>query len=409
MFPIPQLPDAIDVAGRIALLLIAAATLAQLGQRWLKLPRVTGYVIAGVLLGPGVLGWAPVSITSELRPFVLLGLGLLLFELGSRVDLRWLRSNPWLVVSSLTEAGLTFGGVYALLDLSGYGTATAFNVAAIAVASSPTVVMRIVSETGARGQMTQRLLLLTGLNCLYGILLLHFGIALVHLGQNGGLASAVAHPLYVASGSFLLAVAVAVAMHFASSAGLRRESERFAVVIGVLLLGSNFADHMGLSVPMVLLVAGMLLRSRSRRLVLFPEHLGSAGAMLVILLFVLTGLAITPEQVAAGGVVALGLIGVRAAAKWLGAWWSAGRGGLPPRKAAWLGVALLPMSSLAVLQAYDVSGLYPEAGTEILAIVLGAVAIMEIAGPILTQFALRRAGEVAASRADGPPAPESAR
>ena len=56
-------------------------------------------------------------------------------------------------------------------------------------------------------------------------------------------------------------------------------------------------------------------------------------------------------------------------------------------------VALLPMSSLAVLQAYDVSGLYPAFGEEIDAIVLGAVAVMELAGPILTQLAVRRAGE----------------
>lgn len=418
MIPIPQLPDSLDVLARTALLLIAAVALAEVGQRRLGLPRVTGYVLAGVLMGPGVLQWVPLSISGELRPFMLLGLGLLLFELGSRVDLRWLKANPWLLATSVGEAALTFVGAYVFLKLAGMSTAIAFTVAAIAVSSSPTVVMRVVSETGARGQMTQRLLLLSALNSLYAILLLKFGYALIHLDQGGDPLRAIAHPLYQASGSFLLAVVVAFAMHLAQSAGLRRESERFAIVIAILLLASNAADLLGLSVPMVLLVAGMLLRTRSGRLVLFPEHFGAAGALLVVLLFVLTGLAISPAQVAAGGGLALGLLVVRAGAKWLGAWWSAGRGGLAPRKAGWLGVALLPMSSLAVLQAYEVAGLYPPidaaapaaadtvsrtaealattaASAEVLAIVLGAVAVMEIAGPILTQVALRRAGEAA--------------
>lgn len=390
---LPSLPDHIDTLSRVALLLIAAIALAEAGQRWLRLPRLTGYVLAGVLLGPGVLKWAPLSISGELRPLMLLGLGLLLFELGSRVDLRWLKDNPSLILTSVTEAGLTFIGVYTFLSSFGYVSATCVTVAAIAVSTSPTVVMRIVAENNARGQMTQRLLLLTALNSLYAILLLKIGVAFVHLNQLTDVWHAVAHPVYIACGSFLFAYAVAYAMKVTRSSGLRRESERFTLVIAVLLLTSTVADRLGLSVPMVLLCAGMFLRIRSERLVVFPEHFGSAGALLVIMLFVLTGLALTPEQIVAGGMMSLGLLAIRGGAKYLGAWWSAGRGGLAPQKSGWLGIALLPMSSLAVLQAYDVSELYPSFGDEIVAIVLGAVAVMELIGPVLTQLALRRVGE----------------
>src|SRR5690348_13362014 len=111
---LPSLPEQFDTFGRVALLLLAAIGLAELGHR-VHLPRLTGYVLAGVLLGPGVLGWAPPSISGELRPLMLLGLGLLLFELGSQVDWHWLGDNKLLIVSSLSEAGLTFGGVYAFL------------------------------------------------------------------------------------------------------------------------------------------------------------------------------------------------------------------------------------------------------------------------------------------------------
>lgn len=392
---LPELPAHFDDLARFALLLIAAIALAEIGQRSFRLPRLTGYVVAGLLMGPGVLDWVPLSISGALRPLLLMALGLLLFELGSKVNLRWLADNPGLLLSSLAESGLTFIGTYLFLDAMGYVVATSITVAAIAVSTSPTVVMRVVAENGARGQMTQRLLLFTALNSLYGILLLKIGMSLVHFNQQSEPWLAIGHPVYVTCGSFLLAIVVARAMEWMQSVGLRRESERFSLIIAILLLASSAGDRLGLSVPMVLLCAGMLLRAQSKRIQLFPEHFGSAGALLVIVLFVLTGVALTPAQILAGGAISLGLIAIRCTSKFIATGIPLGRNGLSPQKARWLGVALFPMSSLAVLQAYDVSELYPNFGDDIVAIVLGAVAVMELVAPILTQIALRRAGESA--------------
>lgn len=383
----------IDAFGRVALLLIASIASAYACERWLRLPRLVGYVLAGLLLGPAVLGWVPSSVGGDLRPLVLLGLGLLLFELGSRVDLRWLRHNPTLIVSSLVESGLTFGATYLFLEWFELPTATRVAVAAIAVSTSPAIVMRIVAENNARGQMTERLMLMTALNSLYAILLLKIGVGMVHFDRDAGLLRAIGHPLYIAVGSLMLGGALAYGMHLTRFARLKRESERFALVIAVVLLGTTLADRLGLSVPMALLCGGMLLRSRTERLHLFPEHFGTAGALLVIILFTLTGVALDPRHVLVGGVMPLGLLLIRGLAKYLGAYVSAGYGGLAPKKAAWLGVALLPMSSLAVLQAHEVAGLYPGYGDDIVAIVLGAVLMMELIGPVATQLALRRTGE----------------
>lgn len=391
-FPL-GLPFEIGVFGRVALLLIAAIAAAQICDRWLRLPRLVGYVLAGLLLGPSMLAWVPSSITGDLRPLMLLGLGLLLFELGSRVDLRWLRHNPMLIVSSLIESGVTFVATYLFLEWFDLATATRVAVSAIAVSTSPSVVMRIVAENNARGQMTERLMLMTALNSLYAILLLKISVGIVHLDRNAGLLQAIGHPVYMAAGSLLLGAALAYGMHLARFAQLTRESERFALVIAVVLLGTTLADRLGLSVPMALLCGGMLLRSLSQRLHLFPEHFGTAGALLVIILFTLTGVALDPRHVLAGGMMSLGLLLIRGLAKYLGAYVSAGYGGLAPKKAAWLALALLPMSSLAVLQAHEVAGLYADFGDDIVAIVLGAVLVMELLGPVATQIALRRSGE----------------
>lgn len=389
----PDLPLNLDAFARVALLLMAAIALAQLGERFFRLPRLTGYVLAGVLAGPSVLNLTPLSITGDLRPLMLLGLGLLLFELGSRVDLRWLRASPMLLASSLIESSLTFVTTYGFLRFFDFATATCISVAAIAVSTSPAVIMRVVAENNARGQMTQRLLLLSALNSLYAILLLKVALAFVHLDRNSGWLQAIGHPLYVLSGSFLLAAAIAFGIHRTRFSRINRESERFTLIVAVVLLATTVAENFALSVPMAMLCGGMLLRTVSQRLHLFPEHFGSVGAVLVIMLFTLTGVALDPQQLLVGGGISLGLIFIRGIAKYCGGWLSALRGGLAPRKARWLGIALLPMSSLAVLHAYEVSNLYADFGDDIVAIVLGAVLVMELLGPIATQLALRRSGE----------------
>lgn len=382
-----------DLLGRLAVLLGFAVACAELGGRYLRLPRVVGYLFAGLLLGPGVLDWIPQSLGGILRPLVLLALGLLLFELGSRVDLRWLRHNPVLLASSLCESGLTFVSVYIFLSWFDLGTAAIMTIASISVATSPAVVMRIVSENNARGQLTQRLLLLTALNCLYSIVLLKVSLGFIHMDRIDNTWEALAQPLYVTFGSLLLGGAIAYGIRLTQNLALHRDSERFTLVIALLLIGTTLADSFGLSVPMAMLCGGMMLRSLTARLQIVPEHFGSAGAVLVIILFALTGVALDPGQLTAGGLISFGVLMFRLAGKYIGAYLSAGYGGLSPHKTPWLAVSLLPMSSLAVLQAHDISALYADFGKDVLAIVLGAVLIMELIGPVLTQLALRKAGE----------------
>ena len=84
-------------------LLIAGLAGGELARR-LLLPRITGYVLVGVLFGPEVLGLFRAPLTGVARALIDLGLGLVLFELGHRLDLNWLRRNPWLALAAVTVA-----------------------------------------------------------------------------------------------------------------------------------------------------------------------------------------------------------------------------------------------------------------------------------------------------------------
>lgn len=114
---------------------------------------------------------------------------------------------------------------------------------------------------------------------------------------------------------------------------------------------------------------------------------------MVILLFVLTGAYLTGSALLTGGLIALLLIGVRILAKTGGVALFGSKSGLSRRQSLALGIALVPMSGVAFALADDIRGLYPEFGAQVGAVVLSMVAILELAGPIAVQWALRASGE----------------
>jgi hypothetical protein len=165
----------------------------------------------------------------------------------------------------------------------------------------------------------------------------------------------------------------------------------------VLTIG--VAHSLKLSVPLALVALGMLARNLDRNHALLPVRFGNVGQLFFVILFVLTGASLEFRVL---GVAAIGaviaFIVVRFLGKALALLVFGKLSGIPPGGAGLLAVALLPMSGLAVVMVRDTVSLYPSFGRELAAVVLSAVVVLELVGPLATQFALRRAGE---ARPDG--------
>ncbi|MBW4953682.1 cation:proton antiporter domain-containing protein, partial [Klebsiella pneumoniae] len=128
-----------------------------------RLPRITGYAVIGLIAGSFGFGVIDASTDETSRLLIDVALGLLLFELGSRLDLRWIRRNPWLIASSLAEATLTFVLVLFVMLALGVSGMVALVLSAIAIATSPSMVIQLKTELRAEGQVSQRLITLTAL------------------------------------------------------------------------------------------------------------------------------------------------------------------------------------------------------------------------------------------------------
>lgn len=374
------------------LLLVAAALLGEVVWRTLRWPRLMGYSIVGAVLALAGLSADPSQ--AALRLAIDVALALLLFETGARLNLRWMAHNPWLLATSLAESLLSALAVYATARALGVGVEPAAVLALIGMSVSPAVVQRVVGECGAHGQVTERLLTLTALNTLYAVLALKALSAGMLLSQPDSWQVALPAVVISLFGSFLLGAALgSVLALIARRLDLRNENA-VMLLLGFVLLALVAAKTLQLSTLLMPLLAGIWLRNRNDRPWLWPRHFGSAGGILVLVLFVAVGSAWSPLDFPQLLGAAAALVLVRWAAK-AGAVFALARpSGLSLKQAASLGGCLLPMSATAWVLALDFGHTHPSSAAALMPLLLTALALVELAGPLVLLYGLRSTGEL---------------
>ncbi|HXZ96116.1 MAG TPA: cation:proton antiporter [Burkholderiales bacterium] len=366
--------------------------------RLFALPRITGYLLVGMLVGPKGLNVLSGEVIKESRVFVDISLGLILFELGRRLDYQWLRRNRWLFATAIAESAFAFLAVYFGLRYFEYPPLFAALAAAIGIATSPAVVLLVAHELRSEGQLTERMLLLTAINSVFAFFSVTMLLPLLHFEEHGGWSKTLLQPLYVLLGSLITGfVASLLVLRFAAWLG-KREDRQFIMLVGMIVLTAGLARSLNLSVLVALLTVGILARNLDFGHKLMEVQFGHGGQLFFVILFVMAGVGLRFDALPQAGFVAAMYVVLRFLGKALAILVFGRLSGLRPGAAGLLSIALLPMSGLAIVMVHDISGLYPEFGAKLSAVVLSAVAILELIGPLATQFALKQAGEAGERR-----------
>ena len=390
---LPSFPLAAADMIVVGAILLCGLAVGQVFVRVLRLPRITGFVAAGLVLGPGVLGLLDQAMLGELSIFVDISLGLILFELGRRLDFRWFTHDRWLLASSVAESLLSFLFVYGTLRFFSVAPVYSATAAAIAMATSPAVLIMIVHDQRAKGPLTERLLALTALNNVFAFLLIALLFGFVHLEYRADWLRATLHPLYLIAGSAGLGFLAFLAARTLARWLGKREDSQFVMLLGLIVGTVGCAISFKLSVLLALLAFGVFAKNLDRDHDLMAVEFGPGGQFFLVMLFVITGAGLRPSELAVTGAVGAAFVLARLAGKLVGLGLFAPLSGISQKKALLLGVGMVPMSAIAVVMVQGVSTLYPEFGATLSSIVLSAVVILELVGPLATRWALRRAGE----------------
>ncbi|GAB3625656.1 sodium:proton exchanger [Pandoraea terrae] len=387
----PPAPDPVFFAG---LALVVAGLFGELCYRKLRLPRIIGYAAVGLVGGTfGLSSMLDAQTSAAVRLLIDLALGLLLFELGSRLNLKWMRANLWLIVSSAGEALLTFVAVFATLSFFSIEPLTAVLIAAISMATSPAVVIQLKNELRAEGQVTERLLALAALNSIYSVVAVKLIYGWMHQAYHTSLSVTLLHPLYLLVGSCVLAWLLAKACNFLFRSFGGQDHHAFVMLLGLIMLTVALVHMLRLPNSLTLLLAGVIFKNLEERPQLWPAYFGTAGWLLAVVLFVLTSLAFQWHYVLVGGVAAFAIILVRGVAKVAGVLAFARPAGISYKQALALGLSLCPMASLAFVLMADTYDIYPQFDEALRAVVMCAIALLQLVGPLVVYWALALAGE----------------
>ncbi len=387
-----------------ALTLVLGALLGEAVFRRFGLPRIVGYSAVGMGIALAGLGIVDGRLTGTFRLLVELALALLLFELGSRVSLRWLRVNRALLWAGAVESLLSFVLVYVALRWFGQPVNVALTCATFAICASAAVVGRVASELKSAGQVTERMIVLTAFNTTVAVLANKLVVGWLYLDQGGSWVQAVSQPLYTLAASALLAFLLARLVAWVARRLDLRDENSVLLLLGMIVLALTTARMFNASTLLVPLIAGVVLRNSTERPWVWPRHFGTAGGVLVLMLFVIVGASWTPQTLAAGLAAALVLLVARFVAKTVAVVGLARWGGIRMRQGLALSLTLTPISGTALVMLTDFYGYHPGFAPAIAPVILSAIAVMELLGPIAVQFGLRLAGEHQ-PHGGAPPAP----
>jgi len=393
LFFLPPFPESIDSLALFSLLLVVGLLIGEWLHAHFKWPKVIGYVLAGILFGPSALAWISIEALAQARPIADAALGLLMMEVGRRLDLSWLRRNPELLRSTLADITLSFVLIFIFaLWLVGLTPAWAAATAAVTMASAPAVVLLTIEEAKAQGQVTERIILHTAISSAASFVAFAIVLGIVHAELSEDWLNAIAHPLWVVAGALLVGgIGTWLALRIAKTLPKGSLAQVF-VLIACALLAVGIARMLAVPVFLTLFLMGVLLASRDRQQTLRYTELPEGHWLLAIVLFVIVGASLPWQEFTwLAGLQALGLLLVRAAAKGAAMAWSGGS--LPLPKRLLVGMGIQPLSATAVFMAYEIASLYPEVGRSALTLPLFAAAMMELIGPALCRLALHKSGE----------------
>ncbi len=361
-------------------------------HRATRLPRICTYAVIGFLTGFSQFGLLPKSDAPTMTLLATLAFGLILFEFGYRINLRWLLVNRWIGVTSVLEAMGTFAVTLGIARLFGMPFMLSLLLAALCMSTSPAALMRVVNEEHSAGQVTERALHLSAFNCILGVLMFKIVMGFWIFQTFGSLGFAFWNSLV------LLAVSSGLGILFGLGVpGLLRLQGRigqdstvaFGIAVALLVI---LTQSFKLSAIIAALVFGIT--ARHRRIVFnrTQKNFGTLGDFLTLFLFVYVASSLEWRNAIWGVGLAITLITARFVVKTGIITLLSGVSGMNWKKGVYTGMALTPMSVFAILLLGHTRSLGINLIDDLMPLTAMTL-ILEIAGPILTQKALVLANE----------------
>ena len=415
-----------EVLFSISLALVAGLLVSRLIKP-LKLPAVTGYLIAGILIGPYCLG--RINLPAEFDVIGMLhstegiealgiisqvALGFIAFAIGTEFEMKNLRKiGKQATIIGVLQAVVTMIvvdaaliGLHFVLGEERFPLSAAIILGAIATATAPAATLMVVKQYKAKGPLTNILLPVVALDDAVGLVAfaISFGVAKALQTGDVDMISMVVNPLIEVVGSLILGVLLGLLFtwvedHFQSN------SKRLCLSITFVLMAVSLSMlkfeigpvHIGFSSLLVCMMLGTIFCNICDSADELMEKTDKWTMPIYVLFFVLSGAELELSVFTSGIIVLIGVVYIifRCIGKYVGAFSSALLTKCNSNIVKYLGVTLFPQAGVALGMSIIVKEQMGEGiGALVRNIILFSVLVYELVGPLLTKIALTKAGDI---------------
>ncbi len=365
--------------------------------KMIRLPNVTGYLIAGLLIGPYVLKLVPLDLVAGLELVSEIALAFIAFSIGSEFKISYLKKVGIVpIVIAIFEALTATVVVSAVLIAFGFDTEIALLLGAIAAATAPAATIMVVRQYKAKGPVTDTLLSVVALDDAVALMAFGFAVAMVNILQHPGESSVVMSilmPVIEILGSILLGFVLG----FLFTIPLRyfkKDSNRLIIIAAFVFLGSSLATMLGLSPLLLCMCMSAMLVNISNTGESILRLTDNVTPPIFLAFFVVSGMELDVSILPQIGLIGILYVLCRVIGKvggaYIGAWVMRASDTVKKH----IGFTLIPQAGVAIGLSLLASRMVPEHGQTIRAVVLSATLIYELIGPAVTKIALQKAGEI---------------
>ncbi len=399
--------------------MIAGLLVSRIARKF-RLPAVTAYLVAGVLIGPYLLGALKIdgigfNDASQLAALEIISnaaLGFIAFSIGNEFRLKSLKETgkQATVIGILQALAATLVVDAALIGLhflmpEKISLPAAITLGAVAAATAPAATLMVVRQYKAKGKLTSLLLPIVALDDAVGLVVFAVSFGIARAMQSGvvDVVSIVVEPLIEIVASLGLGALMGMILTFIEKI-FHSGSKRLALCIAFVLITAGLSllkFNIGpVKVGFSSLLACMMLGTMFCNMCDFSEELMERTdgwtSPLFVLFFVICGAELDLKVFTDFDIVIIGVVYIlaRAIGKYFGAYGSANMMKCDEKVTKNLGITLLPQAGVALGMSITAKQLGDVDGALVRNIILFSVLILELIGPTLTKNALIRAGDV---------------
>ena len=413
-----------DVLLSIAIALLAGLLMTRVIKP-LGLPAVTGYLIAGVLIGPfclgalgrlvGIdgLGFTSAEYLEKFGVIADVALGFIAFSIGNEFRLTQLKQigKQATIIAFAQALTATLFVDIALCSLSlilgndVFPMPVAVTLGAVATATAPAATLMVVRQYKAKGKLTDILLPIVALDDAIGLIVfaVSFGIAKGMVSGKVDVFSIIVDPLIeivvsLGLGALMGWLFSEMEKHFHSRSKRLSVSVMFVILtVAITMLKFKIGPiHIGFSTLLTCMMLGTIFCNVCESSEELMDRVDRWTTPLFILFFVISGAELELGVFANLAIVGAGVVYIifRSIGKYVGSFASAKAVGCDSNIVKYLGITLLPQAGVALGMSVTAMQLGTVEGSIVRNIILFSVLIYELVGPMLTKIVLVKAGEI---------------